>query len=213
LQEANNFVFSEKVPCCFSFIDHVPLRDFSEFTDKPTDSLRTKDNWIGAVYYKIIKNQYNGKNYYTLFGFDDNTVRSSKKWIDVLTFDSRSLPVFGGTFSFEKDSAKRKSQSRYYIEYKKEASSYLNFDPEMNMILVDHFHSETEEPDKAHTLVPDGDYEGFEWKGGKWIHIDKVFNQKLEDGQAPVPEPLLDIKGARDEEKLNKQSDKNKRNK
>ncbi len=191
----------------------VPLRDYSEFTDKPTDSIRTKDNWIGAVYYKIIKNQYNGKNYYTLFGFDDNTVRSSKKWIDVLTFDSRNLPLFGGTFSFEKDTAKRKPQSRYFIEYKKEASSYLNFDPEMNMILVDHFHSETEEPEKAYTLVPDGDYEGFEWKGGKWVHVDKVFNQKLEDGEAPVPEPLLDARGNENEGKLNQQSDKNKRSK
>lgn len=57
----------------------VPLRDFSEFTANPTDSIRTKDTWIGAVYYNIIKTQYNGKNYYTLFGFDDNNVRSNKK--------------------------------------------------------------------------------------------------------------------------------------
>ena len=188
----------------------VPLRDYSEFTDKPTDSLRTKDNWIGAVYYKIIKNQHNGKTYYTLFGFDDNTVRSSKKWIDVLTFDSRNLPVFGGNFSFENDTAKRKSQTRFFIEYKKEASSYLNFDPEMNMILVDHFHSETGEPEKAYTLVPDGDYEGFQWKGGKWVHINKVFNQKLQDGEAPVPEPLLDARGTRDEGKLQQKTEKNK---
>lgn len=191
----------------------VPLRDFSEFTANPTDSIRTKDTWIGAVYYNIIKTQYNGKPYYTLFGFDDNNVRSNKKWIDVLSFDTRNLPVFGGTFSFEKDSAKRAPLKRYYIEYKKEASALVNYDTDLNMILVDHLVSESEEPDKPYTLIPDGDYEGFEWKGGKWVHINKVFDQKLEDGQAPVPDPLLDDKGNSNEEKLQEKSDKNRGNK
>lgn len=187
----------------------VPLTDYSEFTAAPTDSIRTKDNWIGAVYYNIIKTQHNGKNYYTLFGYDDNSVRSSKKWIDVLSFDNRNMPVFGGNFSFEKDTAKRRPQNRFYIEYKKEASALLNYDPDMNMILVDHLISESEEDDKPYTFVPDGDYEGFEWKNGKWIHINKVFDQKLEDGQAPMPDPILDDKGKRNEEKLQQSSDKN----
>jgi hypothetical protein len=188
----------------------VPLTDYSEFTTAPTDSIRSKDNWIGAVYYNIIKTEYNGKKYYTLFGFDDNSLRSSKKWIDVLTFDNRNLPVFGGNFSFENDTAKRSPQKRFFIEYKKEASTLVNYAPEMNMILVDHLISESQEDDKPYTLIPDGDYEGFEWKNGKWIHINKVFDQKLEDGQAPMPDPILDDKGNRNEEKLQESSDKNK---
>ena len=191
------------------FLRLVPLTDYSEFTATPTDSIRNKDNWIGAVYYNIIKTQHNGKNYYTLFGFDDNSVRSSKKWIDVLSFDNRNMPVFGGNFSFEKDTAKRRPQNRFYIEYKKEASALLNYDPEMNMILVDHLISESEEDDKPYTFIPDGDYEGFEWKSGKWIHVNKVFDQKLEDGQAPMPDPLMDDRGNRNEEMLQKSSDKN----
>ena len=187
----------------------VPLTDYSEFTAAPTDSIRTKDNWIGAVYYNIIKTQHNGKNYYTLFGFDDNSVRSSKKWIDVLSFDNRNMPVFGGNFSFEKDTARRVPQNRFYIEYKKEASALVNYDPEMNMILVDHLISESEENDKPYTFIPDGDYEGFEWKNGKWVHVNKVFDQKLEDGQAPMPDPILDDRGNRNEQKLQQSSDKN----
>ncbi|MEI6945734.1 hypothetical protein V9K67_00940 [Paraflavisolibacter sp. H34] len=167
----------------------VALRDFSEFTAAPLDSLRSKDNWIGAVYYNIIKTQYNGKNYYTLFGIDNYSVRSTRKWIDVLTFDSRNLPVFGGTFSFEQDTTRKPTKARHYIEYSKEASTTVNYDPELNMILFDHLISESNEPDKPHTFVPDGDYEGFQWKNGKWVHIEKVFHQKLEDGQAPVPQP------------------------
>src|SRR5437773_4168854 len=98
------------------------LRDFSEFTPNALDSARTKTNWIGAVYYDIVKTSFNGKNYYTLIGFDNNSVMSNKKWLEVLSFDERNEPVFGGKyFSFEKDSVKRPTQFRYNLDYKKEA--------------------------------------------------------------------------------------------
>ncbi len=189
----------------------VPLRDISEFTEYPMDSARTKDNWIGAVYYNVVQTKYNGKNFYTLFGYDENSIRSNKKWIEVLTFNDQNLPVFGGKyFSFEQDSVRKPTQFRYSIEYKKEAATTVNYDPEMNMILIDHLVSESNEPDLLYTYVPDGDYEGFKWGNGKWIHVDKVFNEKLEDGQAPVPDPLRDAKGNSNDEKLKSQSDKNK---
>lgn len=189
----------------------IPLRDFSEFTGKPVDSMRTKDNWIGAVYYNIIKTSHNGKSYYTLFGYDPNSVRSNMKWIDVLSFDTKGMPVFGGHFSFEKDSIKRKPQQRFNIEYKKDASTYVNYDDELKLIIVDHLISETEEPDKPYTFIPDGDYEGFKWEGGKWVHIDKVFTFKLQEGQAPVPDPIRDAKGNNNEQKLEERSEKNKK--
>ena len=189
----------------------VPLRDYSEFADDPMDSVRSKDNWIGAVYYNIIQTKYNNKNYYTLFGFDANGVRSNKKWIEVLTFDNNQMPVFGGRFfSFEKDSAKKAPQFRYSIEYKKDASTTVNYDPDLKMILVDHLVSESNEDDLPYPFVPDGDYEGFKWENGKWLHVDKVFHEKLEDGQAPVPDPLRDTFGNTNQQKLEDRSDKNK---
>lgn len=189
----------------------VPLRDFSEFTDKPNDSVRTRENWIGAVYYNIIKTAHAGKTFYTLFGIDDHSVRSNKKWIEVLTFSPAGQPLFGGPlFSFEKDSVRKPVQHRYSVEYKKEAIILVNYVPEEEMILVDHLISETDEDDKPYTFIPDGDSEGFKWQNGKWLHIDKVFNFKLEDGQAPVPDPIRDAKGTNNDEKLKQQSEKNK---
>ena len=188
----------------------VPLRDYSEFADNAMDSVRGKDTWIGAVYYNMIQTKYNGKNYYTLFGFDENGVRSNKKWIEVMTFDNRNQPVFGGPFfSFEKDSAKKDTRYRFAIEYKKDASTTMNYDPELDMILVDHLVSESEEPDNPWTLIPDGDYEGFKWGNGKWVHVDKVFDQKLKDGDFPMPDPLKDTEGNNDERKLQERTDKN----
>src|SRR5436190_11490214 len=126
----------------------IALRDFSEFTPKAMDSVRSKDNWIGAVYYDIVKKTYSGRNYYTLIGFDNNGVMSNKKWIEVLSFDEKKQTVFGGQyFSYEKDSVKREPQYRICMEYKKEARAILKYDQDDKLIIVDHLISETDEPE------------------------------------------------------------------
>jgi len=189
----------------------LPLRDFSEFTTKPLDSVRTRSNWIGAMYYNIIKTQHKGKNYYTLFGFDNNSAMSSMKWIEVLTFNEKNEPIFGGPFfSYEKDTIPKPTQYRFNIEFKKGARVLVNYIEDLKMILVDHLVSENDDTDNQWTYIPDGDQEGFKWENGKWVHIDKVFTYKLQDGQAPIGDPLLDPKGNRDEKKLQEKTDKNK---
>jgi hypothetical protein len=169
-----------------------PLRDVSEFTDQPADTVANHGGWIGAVYYKMITKEYQGKKYYTLLGYDENNERTTRKWIDILHFDYQNQPVFGLThgFSFAEDSIPGKPQNRIMLEYKKDGRARIQYDEEMDMILYDHLISETNEPLKKYTLIPDGDYEGFIWKNGHWVHIHKVFTQKLEDGQAPMPAPF-----------------------
>lgn len=85
-----------------------PLFDASMFTARPLDSMRNRNNWIGAIYYKIVMKEHNGKKYYTLLGFDDFSVASNKKWLEVLHFNSAGEPVFGGSMiSFKEDSTKK----------------------------------------------------------------------------------------------------------
>jgi hypothetical protein len=183
----------------------IPLHDISMFTKKPQDSVRGANNWIGAIYYRIIQKNFNGKNIYTMLGFDDFTINSNKKWMEVLTFNEQGQPVFGGPyFSFKNDSAKasKKEVDRFYIEYKKEASTTFNYDTSMNMIVYDHLISETDEPNRKESYVPDGDYEGFRWENGQWLHISKVFNATLQEGQFPVEQKILNDAGGVDEQLL-----------
>ena len=189
----------------------LPLRDVSEFTDKALDSVRTRNNWIGAMYYNIIKTQYKAKSFYTLFGFDNNNAMSSMKWIEVLTFNEKNEPLFGGPFfTYDKDSIPKPPQYRFGIEFKKGARVLVNYIEDMQMILVDHLISENDDQEHPWTFIPDGDQEGFKWENGKWVHINKVFTYKLEDGQAPVGDPILDPKGNKDEKKLQEKTNKNK---
>jgi hypothetical protein len=195
-----------------------PLRDNSEFTMSAEDSVRSSSNWIGAVYYNMVKTQFNGKNYYTLFGYDNNSIMSSKKWVEVLTFNNKKEPVFGGPyFSYEKDSARQKPRYRLSLEYKKDARVLMNYIPDLDVILMDHLISETNEPDNKWSYVPDGDNEAFKWENGKWMHVDKAFDYKVDMtgadpylGKPPMGDPILDAKGNRNEKKLDEKSNKNK---
>ena len=172
-----------------------PLIDRSIIIKNQEDTVTNHEWWIGAIYYKILKNSYNNKNYYTLLGYDENSIRSTKKRMEVLSFDVKGNPVFGGPFfTFDKDTIRKPFQTRYSIEYKKNGNARIIYDDELDMIIYDHLISESNEPAKKYTYIPDGDYEGFKWVNGKWQHIEKVFNQKLEDGQAPIVKPVTEKK-------------------
>ena len=188
-----------------------PLLDMSDFTTEPQDSIRTAKNWIGAIYYGMVMKTFNSQKFYTLLGFDDNNMKSTKKWIEVLYFDTLGKPLFGGPF-FSIPTGQIKAggggkQARFVLEYKKGGSARMNYDKDLDMIVFDHLVPEDGKSDKAYTYVPDGDYMGFRWINGKWIQVDKIFNQKLEDGQAPVPMPLKDADGKNNETKLMQQSE------
>ncbi len=190
----------------------IPLFDMSEFTKNPYDSVRTNTNWIGAIYYGMIMKTFNNKRYYTLLGYDDNNFTTTKKWLEVLTFDEQNNPRFGGRyFVFPADTIKPPPNSyRFCLEYKKDARARLNYDPELDVIVFDHLVSEAKDPSRKATLIPDGDQEGFRWKDGKWIYVEKLFDFKLTDGKAPVEVPIKDnITGKTNEDKLWEQSLKN----
>ena len=172
-----------------------PLIDRSKLIVNQTDTVTNHDWWIGAIYYRVLLNEWQNKKIYTLIGYDENSIRSTKKRLEVLRFDQQGNPVFGGPFfSFAEDTIPGKTQSRFWIEYKKNGNARMVYDDDLNMIIYDHLISESNEPAKKFTYHPDGDYEGFKWVNGQWVHVDKVFDQKLEDGQAPVAKPLNEKK-------------------
>jgi len=172
----------------------LPLIDKSEMIQNINDTVTNNRAWVGALYYKIIetKDKDNDQPCYTLFGYDENNMRTTKKLLEVLTFDEDGLPVFGASdyFHFEADSIVKAPVNRFILEFKKDASPALTYDDDMGMIVIEHLESESNEPLKKWTLVPDGDYEGFKWEKNKWVHIDKIFHQVTPDGQAPTPDPI-----------------------
>ncbi|UAY53478.1 hypothetical protein [Ferruginibacter albus] len=180
-----------------------PLIDRSATIKSASDTITDNKNWIGAIYYHILQSTYLNKNYYTLLGFDEGNLHTSRKIIEVLTFNEKGEPVFGGDYFTKGKTLVKNSTARYIMEYKREGAPKLNYDDDLGMIVFEHLISETGEPEKKYTLVPDGDYEGFKWANGKWNYIDKIFTQVTPEGQAPSENNIYDPSGNIDQSKLN----------
>jgi hypothetical protein len=186
----------------------TPLIDNSEFMEEYNVVTDAK-NWVGALYYNILLNEYQGKKIYTLLGFDENNKESNKKWIEVLTFNEKNEPVFGGPYFKHTTQGMR---NRFDVEYKKESHVKINWDPEQQMIIYDHLSSENGFVNQRKTYVPDGDYEGFKWDNGMWVHNEKVMcNCPLsnKENKEKVNDGLFDANGNKIENKLDEKSIKN----
>jgi hypothetical protein len=186
----------------------IPLYDRSMFMKDPLKTVSADTNWVGAIYYKIVLKEFNGRKYYTMLGFDDYSIASNKKWMDVMYFNDQGKPVFGGRyFNFKNDTVKRPDQYRFGIEYKKEAKTFFNYDAEKDMIIFDHLVSESDEPERKQTYIPVGEFEAFQWQNGQWVHLPNVdFDFRLKDGDFPPEATLYDASGKVNEQALEEAS-------
>ncbi|PTQ93642.1 hypothetical protein C8P68_108104 [Mucilaginibacter yixingensis] len=145
-----------------------PLKDYTPLLDKaPEDSVLTDGRWYGAQYYKIIP-VYGSKPYYMLLGWKGNTVESTKKVIEVLSFQKNKpvlgMEVFNGT-----------TKKRRVFEYTRQASMLLRFVAERNLIVFDHLAPPDKKlKDKPQTYGPDLSYDGYQLKNGKWTLIENL---------------------------------------
>lgn len=179
-----------------------PLIDKSATIQNLTDTITSNRAWIGALYYKLIPVKAGDKNIYTLLGYDENNLRTNRKVIEILTFENNE-PVFGGNYFVIADGKLQpKPIARYIMEFKRDAGPRLTYDNDLNLIIMEHLISESNEPDKKYTLVGDGDYEGFKWNNGRWYYINKIFNEVTPQGKPPVPNLILDDAGNFDESKM-----------
>ena len=179
------------------------LIDKSDITTNMIDTIGDNLGWMGAVYYKVLKKEFGGKAIYTLIGFDENNIKTDKKIMDILEFVD-GKPVFGKKiFIMEKQSSYPKIAARFIMEFKKNASPRLTYDAAKDAIIFDELVSETNEPKKKWTLVPDGEQESFKWRDGKWYHIARVM-EGTEAANFDAPSQIRDAKGNIKEDKPKK---------
>lgn len=138
------------------------LTDYTPFLPTPQDSVLTPQKWFGAQYYKIIK-AGNEKPYYVLLGWKGNTVKSTKKVIEVLSFKN-SMPVFGLPVF-----ANEKNKKRIVFEYSRQASMLLRYVPEKQLIVFDHLSPPDLKVKVDRSFYgPDLTYDGYQLKNGNW---------------------------------------------
>jgi hypothetical protein len=151
-------------------LELFPLIDYTSVFKNPSDSATTHDKWFGAQYYKIISVLNNVPiPYYVLLGWKGNTIKSTKKIIEILYFkDGKAhfgMPVFDG----DPDNLKKK---RIIFEYDRRASMFLNYEPTTNTIVFDHLAPpDPQLKGKFELYGPDFSYDGFKLVNGRWKFI------------------------------------------
>jgi hypothetical protein len=146
-----------------------PLEDYSPLLKNPEDSIGNNRKWYGAEYYKIIP-VYGQKPYYVLLGWKGNTIESTKKVIEVLSFPN-GRPEFGMPV-FDNNGKDRK---RVIFEYARQVSMLLRWIPEQNLIVFDHLAAPDQKlKDKPQTYGPDLSYDGYRLKNGRWTFIQNL---------------------------------------
>ena len=154
-------------------LEMFPLVDYTPSFKKPADSITTNERWYGAQYYRIISVVNNVKMpYYVLLGWKGNTVRTTRKVIEILYFkDGKAffgMPVFDGN----KDNPGSK---RIIFEYDRKASMVLNYEPSIGTIVFDHLAP----PDpklkgKFELYGPDFSYDGYKLANGRWRFVEDL---------------------------------------
>jgi len=153
-----------------------PLNDYSPQLKNPEDSVVDNLKWFGAEYYRIIP-VYSPKLYYVLLGWKGNTVKSTKKVIEVLSFKNEKpvlgLPVFDG---------KGKTRKRVVFEYTRQASMLLRYVPEQDLIVFDHLSPPDPKLKNQHdTYGPDLSYDGYKLKNGRWVYVEDLDMRNVPD--------------------------------
>ncbi len=149
------------------------------------------DEWYGSVYYNIKSVQLGNQNYHLLFGFDGYSFFKKRKVVDVLSFED-GQPLFGKAVFINTDSngVVLSTKSRLLFEYTAATSISCNYDETLELLIFDHLREIDNEFGKGKVNIPDGTYEGYELKDGKWYYKEKIFHQVLDE--APRPEPVLE---------------------
>lgn len=150
-----------------------PLIDYTSSFKNAGDSVTTNDKWYGAQYYQVISVLNNVKTpYYILLGWKGNTVKSTKKVIDVIYFkDNKAyfgMPVFDG----DKENLTKK---RVIFEYDRKASMVLNYDPKTTTIIFDHLSPPDDKLKGKYELYgPDFSYDSYKLTNGRWKLVEDI---------------------------------------
>jgi hypothetical protein len=172
-----------------------PLIDRSfEVKAFPSTEVLSADKWYGALYYNIRQFDTRKGRKYLLIGFDAFEFFEKRKVIDVISFNKEGTPSFGDpVFDHGKDAPAR---NRIYVQYSADAKVRLNWDEQYQMIIMDHLIPWESPYGKGTTAVPDGSYDAYRLDKGKWVYVDKVFDDKQKD--VPFPDPILETRKEKD---------------
>lgn len=163
------------------------LRDYTQELDKGAeDSVLTNGKWFGAIYYRIIGHEVEGRKIYTLFGLNTGAPASNRKVLEPLIIGEHGVTMGAPIFGVASENFPQRRVNRFILEYKKQSQVSMNWDQERQAIVFDKLVSQMNDPHRKYTFVPSGEYDGFRWGNDMWNYVRGLMKaQVLKDGEQP----------------------------
>jgi hypothetical protein len=143
------------------------LHEASDTLSNPESAKLRDDAWIGCVWYDMIPRKKGGKMYYVLLGWKGRNTLTTQKVIDVLSFQSKKVQ-----FGYPLFKTGKTYKNRVLFEYTASATMSLRYEEKKKMIVFDHLsvpsNVTTGEGNMAQFTGPDGTYDAYEFKKGRW---------------------------------------------
>ena len=189
------FYYSDSESKHMGFIEiNKPKPTFIELKEQhldvnniPFGEILTADNWLGMLCYNIKPFKTTGGTKYLLFGLNLGNEKEKTKICDVLTIKGTRVS-FGASVFENTDKKNTKKNNRIAVTFAGDSGMRLNYDEEMKEIVFDHVEAIGNASGDI-TYVPDGTYEAYQYKKGKWNYIEKLANTEM--NEAPRPKPIL----------------------
>jgi len=172
-----------------------PLIDQTENLNDP-NIVTDNQKWFGARYYEILPvTSGNRLPYYVLLGWKGNSQLTTKKVIEVLSFDKDKLTFGAPVF----DGKELKGKNRVIFEYAKTNAMTLKTDVKAGMIVFDHLASfDPEIKGKFEYYGSDGTFDGFKIIGGKLkLQEDLTLNNDPNASDELYADPKKNVKPIR----------------
>ena len=148
-----------------------PLTDYSPLIRKAEDTITNNTQWYGAQYYSIIPANAGQNSYYVLLGWKGNTIKSTKKVIEVLSFGNDGKPVLG----LPVFDGNGKTRNRVVFEYTRQASMLLKYDEDKQLIVFDNLvPPDPKQKSQTELYGPDLSYNGYFLKNGRWVYKENL---------------------------------------
>jgi hypothetical protein len=154
------------------------LEDYTPLIKAAEDTIGDSHTWFGAQYYTIIP-VLGTRPYYVLLGWKGNNDKSTKKVIEVLSFQNDKpvfgMPVFNGN---------GKRRDRVVFQYARQASMLLKYVPSQKLIVFDNLAPpDSKSKDHPETYGPDLSYNGYKLRNGMWTYVDNLDMRNVPNNQ------------------------------
>jgi len=174
------FCFVQKKPGESHRAKWYELSDHHKDISRPEYRNLKMDNWYGALYYSIIPFKKDKKEMYVLLGWEGHNKFSNKKVMECLYFNNKGEPTFGKAV-FESD---RMNKRRVIFEYSKEAYFMLRYNQKLKQIIYNRLEPSKPELEGVYSFYqPTLQYDGFQYKKGKWIRVVDISPRNEKDGK------------------------------